>query len=420
MPDVVFWMRVSSAALFVLLGVGVLAVSRLRRVPILLGAFLVLTGATVIMTNVRQWMARDGDPVSIPQYVIELVALAGFSAIGPFLAREVPSPRATWRPLGVGIAVGLLACVGFVGRDINEGLSAIGSPDNYESVRAWAIAVYVVGIVGMLVAASIRLGSSPPSTGAQWARSLSLLALFGPYIILFWPVRFGSPASWWSLASMVILVAGLTIPALLAAARTRDRRFLFLGLAWPALAVLSYLYLLAPNETFGVWDPWGMYGVARLLGWLFLVYAILRADLLGVPLPRVVVSRGTLAAASLAVLFIVAQVMQNFLSAEYGLLTGGVIAGAFLFAASPMQRAFERMGEKRPSGGSGGRAHPSRSTVGKEQEGAYRDAVRLAMRDRRFEAEEELMLANLADRLGLTAMRAIEIRLAVEQERGLR
>jgi hypothetical protein len=279
------------------------------------------------------------------------------------------------------------------------------------------LTLYVVGIVALVVTTSLRIAIDPPRSRTQWLRSLALLGLFGPYLLLFWPARFGDPTSEWTLVSMVVLLAGMTIPPLVAAAKTRDRRLVWLGLAWPALGILSYLYLLVPSTQPGTWDPWGMYGVARVLGWSILVYVILKGGLLDVPLPHVAVSRGTVAAGALATLFIVAQIAQNFFSAEYGLLTGGVVAGTFLFAASPVQRAMERVGARSPAGLPRTQRGPE-AKAGKHQEAAFRDAVRLAWKDRRFDQAEEVTLANLADSMGLTAKRATEIRHEVEREKG--
>lgn len=119
-------------------------------------------------------------------------------------------------------------------------------------------------------------------------------------------------------------------------------------------------------------------------------------------------SRATWAAAALAILFIVAQVMQNFLSAEYGLLTGGIIAGSVLFAANPIQRAIERATQRSGEGA---------PKVGKVPEEAYKSAVRLALRGGITRAEE-LELARIADAHGIRAVRAHELRDEVERGTG--
>src|SRR5204863_2694547 len=71
-------------------------------------------------------------------------------------------------------------------------------------------------------------------------------------------------------------------------------------------------------------------------------YAFLRFDPFRGTVRAAQSKRLVAAPVALALVFIVAQVAQNFFSAKYGLYLGGVVAGTFLFAASPLQRAMER------------------------------------------------------------------------------
>jgi hypothetical protein len=183
---------------------------------------------------------------------------------------------------------------------------------------------------------------------------------------------------------------------------TTFRHGVFLALGGAALVGLSMVsFFFADNSEFG------LFGIMRTAGAFALATAVVKYDLLGVPLPHIVVKRGVLAGAALAILFIVAQIGQNFLSAQYGLLGGGVIAGAFLFAASPIQKRMERIGE--------GKASPRSIGVAAQAEAAFRNAVALAYKDRRFTHKEELALADLAEQLGLGARRATEIRHELER-----
>jgi hypothetical protein len=158
---------------------------------------------------------------------------------------------------------------------------------------------------------------------------------------------------------------------------------------------------------------YGSNGIARTLGAVLLIIAVAKHDLLGVPLPGIVVRRSVLAGTALATLFIVAQIAQNFLAAEYGLIMGGIVAGAFLFAATPIQRALE------------GRGAARRLDVGEpprdasRREDAYLDACRLAMRDKRLTRAEEARLHRLADELGLAPSRAHELLVQAEAEAGV-
>lgn len=111
---------------------------------------------------------------------------------------------------------------------------------------------------------------------------------------------------------------------------------------------------------------------------------------------RVRLSKGMVASLGLAALFITAQVAQNFFSAKIGLYSGGIVAGAVVFVAYPLQRAAERAVE--------------RGRRGDEAEGGplaiYRSQVELAWKDGRMGANERMMLRDLRVRLGLAAEEA--------------
>lgn len=79
-------------------------------------------------------------------------------------------------------------------------------------------------------------------------------------------------------------------------------------------------------------DPTGIRGVVRTAAWAALVYGILRHDLLEIGIRPRTVDRGVLAAGALAALFVVAQIAQNFLSAKYGLLMGGIVTYSLALA----------------------------------------------------------------------------------------
>lgn len=185
-----------------------------------------------------------------------------------------------------------------------------------------------------------------------------------------------------------------------------------------ALAIPGVALLGAGVTAFLNWEAtyeFGIPGAFRTLGWGILAMTILQHELLGRSLPRLVVSRGSLATAALAALFIVAQIAQEFFASEYGLLLGGVVAGTLLFAANPVQRAMERVTESpRPTHG---RVGPD-AARDDSQHLAYKRALRLALRDRRVTPDEELEMARLAEDLGIGAASALVLRRQVEAELG--
>lgn len=188
------------------------------------------------------------------------------------------------------------------------------------------------------------------------------------------------------------------------AAAKGARRAVWVALAIPAFMLLGEVLALA--LTFPVAFNSGVLGACRTLTVALVALAFARSGLLG---GQLAIRRGTIATGLLAIVLIVAQVMQNFLEAQYGLLMGGVVAGAFLFMAAPLQRMIERGHAP---------ALPAPVAAGEHDE-AYRAAIRVALRDRRLTRDEEVALADVAERLGIGARRAAEIRHDVEQERGI-
>ncbi len=150
----------------------------------------------------------------------------------------------------------------------------------------------------------------------------------------------------------------------------------------------------------------GALGVIQVVAALAMARSLLQARVFGIDPPAFAQRRGTLTAVALAALFVVAQVAQNFLQAEYGLLLGGLIAGIVLFAVNPLQKAIER------------RSQPANRLSRAEAESSYRKAVNLALRDRSVTREEEGHLHELARDLGIDGARAHAIIVDAERNRG--
>jgi hypothetical protein len=162
----------------------------------------------------------------------------------------------------------------------------------------------------------------------------------------------------------------------------------------------------------------GLFGFARFGGLVAFAYAVFRNDLARADLPHFAIHRGPIAIVFTAILFMVAQVAQNFFAAQYGLALGGVVAGAFLFAARPLQDTVDglsKAGLARGGGTALGGRVPGLDLT--EGEMRYRNAARLAARDRPLTREEEAHLYHLAQAMGIGAGRAHEILSAIEAER---
>lgn len=143
-------------------------------------------------------------------------------------------------------------------------------------------------------------------------------------------------------------------------------------------------------------------------------YGILRYNLFTIDRKlRFAISKSTVAAVFIAVFFIASEAAQQFLGDQLGSTYVGIgVAGTLVFAMAPLQRVAEKLAEK---------AVPvinppaATTTDQRHKESTYRDALRMALHDRKVTRAEDLTLARLAEGLGIGAGRALEIRHEVEE-----
>lgn len=165
---------------------------------------------------------------------------------------------------------------------------------------------------------------------------------------------------------------------------------------------LAFMFREGGLDSSVAWTAWSIPLTLSSLG--FLAYVAFHDQAVGLNRKiRIGISRAALAMMFLGVFFIVAQVAQNYLSEEFGYLTGGIAAGAMLFAVAPLQRVAERL------------ARVDRAPPDDRAADVYREAVELTLLDRAITPREERHLAHLAERLGLAAGSAMDIRLAVQE-----
>lgn len=148
------------------------------------------------------------------------------------------------------------------------------------------------------------------------------------------------------------------------------------------------------------------YGVSSMAFGGILAYALAKHRLFGIEAKlRWGISKSTIAAIFIAVFFVASEVAQQFFSERTSSTYIGIgIAGTLVFAMAPIQRAAEKLAEKAVPAAS----TPAGALSRKEQ--TYRDALAVAMRDRRLTSAEEVTLARLAEDLGIGAGRAMELR----------
>lgn len=389
------------AFLFVVLGVGILAVAGRSRRGFQLGGFATAFGLTYVVANL---IVIDG---SAAPFALLLAAAGASLVFSVLLVREtVRGLRGRGRAfVGAMTAVVAMLFVVQVATFVSDGSTPLGF------VAGSALFAGEFSLVVLLAALGARLRRDLDDPEA--ARHVSVLALaVGPFTVLILTLLYRSPTiPVATTLAMGLVTLAATAPFAVAKSTTRDPLVRAVYPTLCAAAVLAFGVTFASAS--GSSEGFGVFGVVRTFGAAVLAYGIVRHDLLRVPLPRLVVRRGSLATGALAILFIVAQIGQNFFSAQYGLLMGGIVAGTFLFAVFPIQRAIERWDRPLEPGASAAIRAPG------AHDEAYRAAVRVALRDRRLTREEEVALADVAERLGIGAKRAVEIRHDVEAEKGL-
>lgn len=418
----------AGAFLFLLVGLGILALARGARQGLLFGGFATTFGATYVVENIVVFRASSDGALLV------LACAAPSAAFAALLAREYARelPASDRRRIGAFAALAALLYasywLGLGAPEVQDAVRRLGfASGGLGSAASAAILAQQVVLLGLLAVLASRAHAFRED--ARELRRVACLALaLGPFLVFLHLQVFATATiSFRSAGGLALVVGNLGIATLAAAAvvpfaalrgRTRDplARAVFPALVAAGVVSIALGWATMPTHD----EDYGIYGILRTIGVVFLVLAVVRHDLLGIPLPRIAERRGAIAMGALAVLFIVAQVGQNFFSAKYGLLTGGIVAGAFLFMAQPLQRAAERLmsGEAAP----GARAREVAHVVGDvaRREEMYRKALRIALHDRKVSREEELHLFQLAEELGIGAGRAMELRHEVEGAKGAR
>lgn len=390
--------RAASGFLFVPFGLIVLArrSESPRAVP--LGVFLLAFGPGVALANFsfeERVADTANEAISGTFLVVALLAMLRLILV------ETTDRRRALIDAGIALGLGAIAWAISIASGL---LSFIVEQDGSQTdltvlALRQASLVVVCSVVGAyLVVAAERARS----TSATDARALAALATG----LALYPLAFfasGNPSGGILVSSLVgalPLFAGIVAWARAAGgpASRAARAAVALMVALPTAVAMDAL----------LDDDVGTIGILRVVVLGIIAFAVFRLDVLGASARPTRDRRAALLTAFLVILLIVAQVAQNFLSAQYGLLMGGVVAGALVFAANPLQRALERSREP---------GEPDRAPrATPENEDAYRRALRIALRDRAISPEEEVHIADLGERLGIRAGRARELRHEIERE----
>lgn len=171
--------------------------------------------------------------------------------------------------------------------------------------------------------------------------------------------------------------------------------------------LLAYIVLGVPLQgaiNYGNWFQWVFsLNTVWLVGWL--AYGILAAQLFDIDLRiKGTISRSTVAAAFVAVFFVVTEGAKTLFEGAVGPALGLVAAGLLVFAIAPLHRFADRVGD---------RAMPhvqdtEEYRVVRKRE-VYRAAVESALQDGRITDRERDVLATLQEKLGIAATEAVRI-----------
>lgn len=331
-------------------------------------------------------------------FVFGALTAAFAAALAVALARET-SRRAAWL---VGGALNVLALMGAAFLAQGGITPGKGDPTAMPPEVRYIYAIVLVGYAACVVAA-LAMALHWKTRGWRSTGTIAFVVVLVPLPSLVSGAARSTPELLLGVFA-IACVLGWAPPWRAKDART-TRNVLLALLAW-ALAI-QLLRLVPQFADFSG----NSFGPLEVVGALSLALALAKQRAWDLHAPHFALRRGPLAAAALATLFIVAQIAENFLDARYGVLVGGVVAGALLFAANPIQRAIESTrspsvnGPPTPAGASDD-----------AREAAYRKAIRLALRDRALTREEELHLHEIAEQLGIGGRRAHAILAEVERE----
>lgn len=258
-----------------------------------------------------------------------------------------------------------------------------------------------LGAVGLTAAPLVLLLSEPSPLGSPPSIvELAVFAVFGAVAV------FGLIVA----ASVYRRVEPGTLErrqagAYLAAFGSRDGLFV----AFFLLAFLGAATGLPVGDKAGWLPP-----AATLLFVVFMAYGILRTQLFDIDLKiRWTVKQSTVAAAFLAVFFVVSEGAAAFLGQRLDSTYLGIGAAALLvFAMAPLQRLAGRVADRAVPG-----ARPLEEMEADERRNLYASMVRTAFQDGTLDPQERVLLAELRGRLGLSTDEAetLEVDVAREQ-----
>lgn len=418
-----------TAGVLALFGVWVLTLRPRSRTSTFLGLFAVIHGFRFVVSNL--WDVSDllryygergiDDPwqVNLPELLMEAASAAAlFGLAHAILLPEGREGRTAWRVMvGVVPVLSILTLMLYAGR-IEVVLLPVGWPLRWASLIAAFAFYYAFASIPLIFAWLYRRAVRAGGAGARQDITLSVAFVLWPALIgafgLF-SVFGRNDIEWINLGVLVLVMP----TGLLWLANIRLDQGLAKACRNAALLTFALILFGAIDMVF-LWDVFGysgsrgpFFGLARLATVVVLAYAILHNQVLGMDVKfRFAISKGTVAAIILAIVFVASEGAQALFGADKQWL--GLVAGGFVvFAIAPLQRAADRLAEKAVP--SAAPAMPAAAVA--SSDGIFLNALRVALRDKALTRDEELHLHRLAAQLGIDAGRAHELLIQAERER---
>ncbi len=385
----------ATTLLLIVLGTLVLVVRPRTRASIAFAGFAIAAGAGIFASNLW-FFSLQSEATRWAALVLQLAA--GFALIILLLA--FPQRAAPWEH--VALWTGSVALVAYVLWD--------GSRPLLRQLQESPMAILSPLAVGAVLLA-LRFGREPE----KGARSQLALVSAGtlPYLAMSVGDKLAKLDTLRYLPHTLLLAAA-TLIWIANASRVHGstRAARNLAILIPASALLGMTARAWVGD--GNIDNTAVYGIARIITFAVLSYAIVRHQLLGIDVKlRWTISKGTIAAVFIAVFFIASETAQQFFGETLGSTYIGIAAaGMLVFTMAPLQRVAERLAERAVPVAPA----PSPISASNGEREHYRVLLRRFLADGRMTRDEERALARVATLAGMTPDDTLAARHEVQAE----
>lgn len=350
--------NVATALLLAALGIFVASRRPRTRASLAFGVFLVTFGLWVAAWYLFTLDDPRASGAILGRMAVAVVGAGALAVLAVSYPRPLAKAERRLLVLPALLAAGFYAVAAFLTTRTSPDLASFfrgAEAGVLETIlfQSWGTQLLHALAVGVIVLFPLRFAATPPHDhGAR-----RQYALLGAGLMMYWGFTAGAGqvpgtsilsglATWVALDVAMLVPFGVACIAWLRCAVVHpdahlSRNMAILSVALPFVGLVFAAFVDRP----GVYAP--TYGAVRLVSILVFAYAILRAQLFDIDLKlKWTLSKGTVAAAFVAVFFMVSEGAERLLSDRIGPVAGLLAAGALVFALVPLQRAADRMADK--------------------------------------------------------------------------